>query len=38
MPIQVLEIVKKLFQHFENKGLAGCHIEDQISEKKDVVI
>ena len=33
MLILVLMIVKKLF-HFEEKGLAGCHIEDQIAEKR----
>ena len=25
---------KKTIQVFENKGLAGCHLEDQISEKR----
>ena len=31
------ETVKKLLRFLKNKGLAGCHLEDQIAEK-DVVI
>ena len=27
-------MLKKLLRTFEEKGLAGCHIEDQIAEKR----
>ena len=34
MRIQDLVIVKKLLRHFEKLGVSGCHIEDQIEQKR----
>ena len=34
MQILALKTVKKQYQTFEEKGLSGCHLEDQIEEKR----